>query len=205
MMGVMAMLSIPLALLNMLGGVVAFAWLLLAGQWRLLVTALFVLLAGGFVIPILLVLTTLLAAAGAAAFQRGSRVTMFVMATVGNLWTVIVTMVWQVFVFFYFGRFGQGSLALPVWLLSYAVATGVFSWMANKTPRNQGPGLEVLHAFAAQLAYVAFSACVLIFRLDQRSSLAVMAVVLLAPVVGGLYLARRVKFQQAAPTVGSRA
>lgn len=177
----LAALSIPLGILNAFGGVVAGIWLAVKGEWAVIFLGLFVLFGGAFIVPLLLVPGAGLLGIGALSYDRGRPTLGTFFVLLSSLWTVALVIVWEVSIFVTFGRRAVSpDLTIPVWLWSYGAATGVWSWLASKEQQG-GNGMAAVHAFAAQVAYLLFSFCILWLRWPLGRSVLTMAVPLILP------------------------
>jgi hypothetical protein len=185
----LAALMVPLMLLNLLGGVVAGIWLAFLGQWSTIFLGLAISISGAFLVSLLLLPGIGLAGLGSVAFGRGNKVAGSLLVILSAPWTPLVILVWEVAIFLVFGRRAPTpNLAIPVWLWSYGAATGVWSFLASKEQQTGDGDMAAFGAFAAQVAYLVLSFCILWLQWPLGPSVLAMAVPLALPVAVGLML-----------------
>lgn len=195
----LAALMVPLMLLNLLGGIVAGIWLAILGQWGAIFLGLAIAFAGAFLVSLLLLPGIGLAGLGLVAFERGNKLIGGFLLILSSPWTPLVILVWEVSIFIVFGRrITSSNLAIPMWLWSYGAATGVWSFLASKEPEGDRD-MASFGAFAAQIAYLVLSGCVIGLHWPLWPSMLAMAVPLALPLTFGLLTAaatlRRPKLQ----------
>jgi hypothetical protein len=178
-------LTIPMVVFNLLSLISAF-WLLLRGQWAGVVMGLLALLAALVVTPLLVRLTGRIADAAYVAFREGQTKLAYRLATLGSACIVLAIMGWELAVLLYVGgRFRHNP---AVWLWSYAVATGVWTWLAHLAQREEAT-ITALRAYAAQLAYMLLLIMVAWLGWPVAPALVPVAIPMLLPFVVGLLLA----------------
>lgn len=178
----LASMSAPLAILNALGGIVAGIWLAILGEWSAILLGLGILFLGAFVVSLLLAPGIALAGAGAGAIDRGNRRFGWLLILLASPWTYLVIIAWEVVIFQFFGNRATPTNMIPMWLWSYAAATGVWSYLANKEgqsdPEQRMPAAAM--AFGAQVAYVTFSGLHIVAGLPIYLSLVAMIATLIS-------------------------
>jgi len=179
----LAVVALPLGILNAGAGLVAGIWFIMLGHWSILLNGILALVISSLLIPFAMAPSALVAIGAGAAFERGKRATAFVLIALGNLWVAAVTVFWELGVFHFFQRYvDRGFPQTPVWLLAYGVATGVFAWMANKSREGAAGRSEAAHVAAAQLAFIIFSICFFWLGWTQAAAVAAMLVPLILQV-----------------------
>jgi hypothetical protein len=182
-------LMVPLMLLNLLGGIVSLIWLAFLGQWSTIFLGLLIGFTGAFLVSVLLLPGIGLAGLGSVAFERGNKAIGGLLVLLSAPWTPLVILVWEVAIFLVFGRRAPApNLALPVWLWSYSAATGVWSYLASKEQQTGNGDMAAFGAFAAQIAYLVLSVCILWLQWPLGPSVLAMAVPLALPLAVGLML-----------------
>lgn len=154
-LGLIQALLMPLLILNMLGGVVSAIWLLILGEWRLVVWGLAVMLLGKFCLMIALLPSVLLGAPALYLANKEKWTVANILMLPSILYTNAVMTAWCGIVF-YFYTFGPPlSDLIPRMIWSYGIATGTLSYLAMKGPSDEnapsGPTIAVLFA---QIGYV---------------------------------------------------
>lgn len=145
------MLSIPLMLLNMFGGIISGIWLMILGRWSEFGLGIVILFSGALLLG--LVLTPGMLAQGAALMLIQGKRTLSgaALSFVGCLWIYLVMYVWCATTFVTMVS-GAGDDVIPLTLWGYANAVGPWAYMASKDREATGSAVAV---FAAQVGTVA--------------------------------------------------
>jgi len=181
-------LSIPFALLNMFGGIIAGIWLAVLGDWSVIFLGIGIIFVGAIAVSLLLMPGMILAGIGAMALDRGNKAVGWFLILLASPWTMLVIIVWEVGAFWVFGKRVNAHNGIPIWLWSYGAATGVWSYLASKEQRSgdsNGESAAVL-AFAAQVSYIVFSVCLIGLGWPLLTSIVAMAVPLVLPLAFAL-------------------
>lgn len=153
----MALLAIPIMILNALSGIVGGIWLAYIGEWHLVMIALFLSIGGTFWVSLLL-LPSLLFAAPLVSSERLAK-SIFAAVPLGILsvgWTYCVMGAWALTIFWYFSKGVEPAAALPALLLSYSTATSVWSYLAQK--EDQQNSYSAMSSFFNQLGSISLMA-----------------------------------------------
>lgn len=150
----LAILAIPIMLLNWLGGIIGLIWLIILGDWATIGLGVVVLLVGTFAIGLALTPGMLVVAPMAALYERGQRTSALVVGALGLLWTYAVLTVWCVGMFAYMLSRAEGESVIPYLLWGYGAATGPWTYMAQKESRADPSSPATMTAFAAQLGVI---------------------------------------------------
>ena len=177
-LALLAMISIPLALLNFIGGIVGGIWLGVLGEWAAIGLGIAILFIGAWAASLMLAPGMLLAAFGAAMIERGNKFVGWLIVALSSPWTTIIIIVWQIAIFRWFGKYVDTENAIPMWLWSYGAATGVWSYMASKEPADSHAPIT---AFASQISYIVLSVCVIYLDWTSTEAIYAMIVPLLMP------------------------
>lgn len=145
-------LTIPIVVLNLAGGVVAGIWLAIVGQWRLLLMGIAAGIVADFGIGFAMMPNLLLAAPAVALLKRGYR-SGYALALMGQVYVGAVLAVWCVAVLHLLTRGAAGNVMLPCLLWSYSAATGPVAHMARRELMG-GNEYAMIHAFFLQIAYL---------------------------------------------------
>jgi hypothetical protein len=116
------LLSLPVMLMNMLGGLIGGIWLAYLGQWSVFGLGLGVFFFGAIAISFALMPGIGIAVAAGAALDRGKNVVAVPLLVLGTLWTYAVMAVWCVGAFYVVSGYYHGGSMWPYMLWSYAVA-----------------------------------------------------------------------------------
>lgn len=176
----------PFMILNMIGGVIALIWLVILGQWATIFLGVAILLAGALIVSLLLLPAIGLAAVGLAALNRGNKWAGWFSLLLACPWTYIVIIIWEVAVFIVFEVRSTSENGIPARLWSYAVATGVWSYLASREWRGGDGDGAAAAVFGAQVAYIVFAICLFWLRIPLVHGIVVMAVPLLLPLAFSL-------------------
>lgn len=181
-----AAIAIPLGLLNMFGGIVAGIWLAILGEWAVIALGIGILFVGAFAVSLLLMPGMGVAAFGIAVLDRGNRFVGWTLILLASPWTYVVIITWEIGMFLVFGRHVTSDNAIPMWLWTYGAATGVWSYLASKERQSGDDGGAAMTAFAAQIAFIVLSVCLIWGGWSLVETAIAMAVPLLLPLALGL-------------------
>lgn len=135
---IIALIFVPIMLLNSVGGVVGGIWLIINGNWSFALSAFLVSVVGGWVIGLVLWPTLLLAMPIQRLAEKNKYVLVYMIAFLSSLWLHVVITVWCVSAFWWaLGQYAGGSV-IPYLLVAYAVATGPWVYMAAQEAKAGG-------------------------------------------------------------------
>jgi len=155
LVGLISAVSIPLMLLNMLGGVVSGIWLAVLGEWGAIGTGILSLFVSTSLLGFALMPGLLFAAPAAFCMEKGKSFGLVFFAALSSIYTMGLITVWCCAVLFYFVRDATATTLIPLLIWSYGVATGPWSYMASKDQGQGGEGFaSTMATFLAELAYV---------------------------------------------------
>jgi hypothetical protein len=144
-------------LLNFLAGIVGGIWLLLLGEWQVVVIGLVAgvcgtFIAGLLILPSMLLVGPLIGVASATRLQH-SPVFMAITALIGVGYTYCVTGLWAHVSFRWLTAHVALDAKIPILLWCYAVATSTWNYMAQQDARS-GNEMTSMSAFFHQIACV---------------------------------------------------
>ena len=148
LMGVITVLSVPLIILNMLGGIVSGIWLAILGEWGVIgfgILSIFV------PMWILVLPSVLLDAPAYYCAERGKTLGLVGFATLSNLYILALITVWCCGILFLFVKDATASTLIPRLFWSYGAATGPWAYMASREDETSAAHLVT---FFAELAYL---------------------------------------------------
>jgi len=148
--GLVALLMIPLFVLNALGGVVAAIWLAILGEWGTIGIGLAVLVVGPFAIGLLLLPQMLFAGIGS--FWQSSRSAMLITMILSNIYTSVLLGFCCLYVLAFFVSNATSASLTPSLLWAYAVGTGPWAYLLSKEP-DSSVG-STIATFFADLAFL---------------------------------------------------
>jgi hypothetical protein len=184
----LAVIVVPLAILNVLGGIVSGIWLAVLGEWGIIGIGVLLAVGDAVFLGIALIPGLLLAAPAAHFVNEGRTVPAVFFVGLSSAYTLGLITAWCCGILFLCVRDATTSDIVPRLIWSYGVAIGPWAYMASK---EQGPGAEgfssTVSLFFAQLAYVAIIFLVLFSPISRIGAVKVfggfMAVGLIAQIV----------------------
>jgi len=147
-------LTVPIMLLNLLGGIVSGIWLAILGEWGEIFRGILFMVVAGFAISIALMPSLLFAAPAAMAMERGKKFIGALLGSLSVLYTVALITVWCIWVMWLFVSSATESSLIPLLVWSYGVALGPWMWLAQKDQQGGGNEFSTLTTFFAQAAYI---------------------------------------------------
>lgn len=159
-----AIVAVPMFILNSLAGIVGGIWLILLGDWKLVIAGFVVAVAAPFWASLLIMPGLIFTIPAVAAMEKGHTMSGTILASLSGLWTYGVVTGWCLVAFWYVSvhRHG-GEPILPFLLFAYAVATAPWALLARKDAQSGGGDAAQLTTSAAcigcalLIAYVLFS------------------------------------------------
>jgi hypothetical protein len=202
---VITALSIPLMILNMLGGVVAGIWLAILGQWGIIGAGILIIFVSTNILGLIIMPSLLLTAPAVLCGEKGNTIGMVCFGALSNLYILAVITAWCCGILFFFVRDVSASTLIPRLLWSYGLATGPWAYMAEKDAR--GGELEgfasTLATFLAQLAYLTIMILVIFFPITILDAIKVfagfMAVALVTQMTVATLIQREMKAAEQSP------
>ncbi len=150
MNAIFAVFSIPIVILNLLGGISSGIWLAILGEWEIIGIGIAALFITSFAIPLVLAPSILLVMPGMYFYDK-ARFLYYIFILLANLYIVTVITVWCFGVLYYFiGRVTSDNY-IPVLIWSYGMATGPITWMASK---EQDSPASIIMAVFTQIGYI---------------------------------------------------
>jgi len=151
-LGFVNVLSVPLFILNIFGEVVSGLWLLIIGEWRMVLLGIAIMVVSTFALG-MAVLPSLLFVP-LATFSKGE-VGKVVAMILSTLYIAAVMVLWCAGVLWLFGRGLTARNIVPMLIWSYGVAVGPWAGMANKDQKAQGGNTySLVSVFFAEIGYV---------------------------------------------------
>jgi len=154
LMGLITALSIPLMILNMLGGIVSGIWLGVLGEWRIIGAGVLVFFVSTGLLGFALMPSLLLAAPAAYCAERGKTAGLVIFGALSSVYIMGLITAWCCGVLFLFVKDASAGSLIPRLLWSYGLATGPWAYMASKDAQGGEGFASMLATFLAQLAYV---------------------------------------------------
>ena len=175
--GLITALSIPLMILNMLGGIVAGIWLAILGDWTTIGAGILIFFVSTSILGFVIIPSILLAVPAALCAEKGKTFGLVCFGALSSLYILTVITLWCCGILFFFVRDATASSLIPRLLWSYGLATGPWAYMAGKDV--QGGGNEgfasMLATFLAQLAYASIMILVIFTTITLLGAIKVFA------------------------------
>jgi len=147
-------LTIPIMILNLLGGVISGIWLAILGEWSEIFRGILFFFISGFAISFALMPSLLFAAPAAMAIERGKRIIGVLFGSISVFYTVGLMTMWCLWVLWLFTGSATESSLVPLLIWSYGVALGPWMWLASKDQQGGGNEFSMMTTFFAQVAYM---------------------------------------------------
>ena len=153
--GFITALTIPLMVLNMLGGVVSGIWLGILGQWGTIIGGVLFFFISTWLLSFALMPSLLLAAPAAYCAEKGKILGFVFFGALSNLYTFALITIWCCGLLFLYVKGATTSSLIPRLIWSYGVATGPWAYMASKEQGPEGEGFaSSVSTFLAELAFL---------------------------------------------------
>jgi hypothetical protein len=153
--GLITALSIPLAILNMVGGIVSGVWLAILGEWGTIGCGIAAFLVSTLALSLVLMPALLLAAPAGVCAERGNTFGLMFFGALSSLYTIGVITAWCCGVLFFFSKNLTQASLIPTLVWSYGVAIGPWAYMSSKEQHGgAGSFASTMATFLAELAYV---------------------------------------------------
>ena len=175
LMGLVVALSIPLMILNMLGGIASGIWLAVLRDWGTLGLGIGLVIASSLIVGFALMPAALLAAPAAYFAERGKMIGLAFFGALSSLYTLVLITVWCCGVLFLLVKDASAANFIPRLIWSYGVATGPWGSMALKQGNSEDGSAATFAVFLSQLAYLVIM-LLLIFFPDSISRLVALKV-----------------------------
>jgi len=161
-----AVLFIPLAVLNIAGGVVSGIWLAILGKWAPIGYGIAAMFFSSFLIALILSPGILLALPAAKFHEKGNKAGVYLFGFLSSLYTMAILTAWCMAVLFFFSRYADSRASIPLLIWAYGVATGPIAYMAQKEGQGGGGDASMISSFFTQVAFVASIFVILFFRVS---------------------------------------
>ncbi|HYG23359.1 MAG TPA: hypothetical protein VEH04_11300 [Verrucomicrobiae bacterium] len=150
-----AILVLPLMILNMLGGLISAIWLLVLGEWKPVALGSVTFLFSGPALGMALIPSVIFAMRPAEQCERsGNQVGVLIFGFVGFAYTFALFSVWCMAVMLCAVRISSGSTLLPLLLWSYGVALSPILWLAKKDQEGGRNEFSAIGVLVFSVAYI---------------------------------------------------
>ncbi|MDC1312171.1 hypothetical protein N8Z26_06915 [Burkholderiales bacterium] len=148
---IFTVLSVPIGIINLLGGFISGIWLAVLGHWGLIGYGFLLGVFGAFGIGLAMMPGLFLFAMPAASLiEKGNKFFGYIFGLLATVYTYGILTLWCLLILFYYvSRADQDSI-IPVLLWSYGVTTGPIAYMAMKEQNE----FSMISTFFIQIAYL---------------------------------------------------
>jgi len=147
-------LTVPIMILNLLGGIISGIWLAILGEGREIFRGILFMVVAGFAISIALMPSLLFAAPAAMAIEKGKKLLGMFFGSLSVLYTVALMTIWCIWIMWLFVSSATESSLIPLLIWSYGVALAPWMWLAQKDQQGGGNEFSLFSIFFAQISYI---------------------------------------------------
>jgi hypothetical protein len=147
-------LTVPIAILNMTGGIVSGIWLAILGEWGEIIRGIILIVVSGFTISFALMPGLLFAGPAALAMEKSKKILGIFFGSLSVLYTVELITVWCILIMWFFVTSATERSLIPMLIWSYGVALAPWMWLAQKDQQGGGNEFSIFTTFFAQLSYI---------------------------------------------------
>ncbi len=148
-----ALLMVPLMVLNFFGGIGSGIWLAILGEWWAIGYG-FVGLFSHFLLGIILMPGLALGVPAALLLEKGMTILAFPFVFLSQVYTYAIITGWCILVFYIFMSRADHDTFWPLLIWSYGVALGPWMYMAQKEMQGGTGDAAAMTTFFAQIAYI---------------------------------------------------
>jgi hypothetical protein len=168
-------LSIPLMMLNILGGTVAGIWLAILGEWGTIVDGILLLIFSFISSGFVLMPSMLFTAPAIRCAEKGKTTGALCFAALSSLYILAVITLWCCGILFLFVHDATASNLIPRLLWSYGLATAPWAYIAGQDARSGDAFASMLVTFFAELAYLTIMVLIVFFSITILGAIKVFA------------------------------
>ncbi len=143
-------LGTPIAILNVLGGIISGVWLVILGEWSLIGYGILNMIFGALIIPLAMVLGLFFDTRLVRELEEGNEFKAYIFGFLTTLYTIGVFTIWCIFVLAFFYEKAYSNSIIPILIWSYGVALAPITFMAQKENNEYG----MITTFFLEIAYV---------------------------------------------------
>lgn len=147
-------LTVPIMILNLLGGIISGIWLAILGEWGEIFRGVLFMVISGFAISIALMPSLLFAAHAAMAIEKGKKLFGMFFGSLSVLYTIGLMTVWCIWIMWLFVSSANDISLIPLLIWSYGVALAPWIWLAQKDQQGGGNKFSIFSVFFAQISYI---------------------------------------------------
>ncbi|WP_454065010.1 hypothetical protein [Candidatus Nitrospira salsa] len=156
--GLLTLLTVPLTILNVLGGICSVIWLAILGDWGAIGYGLLAIMGSIYVISLACMPLLATGLAGEYFADKGRIFLCYIVVALSSLYIVMIMTVWCGSVLYFFVARATSESFIPLLIWSYVVALTPWQWMVQKEIQNGDKAADGLVSggvtFFAQIGYV---------------------------------------------------
>jgi hypothetical protein len=152
LLGFIKLFSLPIVLLNIVGGIISLIWLAILREWGAIGYGICAIIFSTFAISFLLLPSLLLSGPGTYFLKKGHKYLFYMFSFLSNLYVNVLITVWCVGSLLLFMEKASPASLIPMLIWSYGIATSPWTYMASK----EGPDAlgSCVPSFFAQIGYI---------------------------------------------------
>lgn len=147
-------LSIPIAILNIFGGIISGVWLGILGEWSPIVSGIVLTVFSGLIISVALMPGMLFAGPGMMFIQKGKRIIGAFFGFLSVLYTIGLLTIWCLYILNKFMLLADSSSLIPMLIWSYGIAMAPWVFLAQKDQQGGGNEWSIFTTFFAEISYI---------------------------------------------------
>ena len=147
-------LTIPVMILNLLGGIISGIWLAILGEWGEILRGIGLILFSGFAISFALMPGLIFSIPATMAMKKGKKLLGIFIGSLNVLYTITLITVWCLWIMWFFVSSATKSSFIPLLIWSYEVALAPWMWLAQKDQQGGGNEFSIFTTFFAQISYI---------------------------------------------------
>jgi len=154
-MAIFTVLTIPIMLLNLLGGIISGIWLIVLGEWGPIFIGVAFMLVSIFAISIAFMPSLIFVIPALSAIEKGRKILGAFWFSLNMLYTIGLITTWCLWIMALFMRFANNSSIIPVLIWSYGIALLPWMWLAKKDQQSGGGNeFSLFYTLLAQISYI---------------------------------------------------
>lgn len=146
-------LTVPMVILNLLGGIISGIWLAVLGEWGEIFNGFIIIVGSGFLISIFLIPSLLFDITAANAMEKSKKIIGMFLGSLSILYKIALVTVWCISIMSLFISSANDNSLIPLLIWSYGVALAVWMWFAQKD-QHAGVGEYSILSVFAQISYI---------------------------------------------------
>lgn len=172
-LAILALLSIPITLMNILGGIISGIWLAIIGEWDVILLGLLSFFIGIFIISLALLPRLIFGIPALRLINQGKVLMGIIIGTPSAIYTILVMVAWCFLVFYSFDSTAEGYTRVPMLMWSYGIATGPWLYLAQQDVKESGEGFNpsAINMFFISVGYFLMIFMTLIFNVSLQTAL----------------------------------